>query len=185
LQPRGMQTARVSAFACAIALPIRRPALLLWLVACVSLCLGLLVYLADRHAADVQLLPRFAALGTGPLFGVIAPWLPSFIHPFAFSLLSAAALRRPVASVRASCAICIFWWAVNLACEVGQHPRFSGPIADALLSGQGPNVLTAAMSRYFLRGRFDSGDIAALSAGALAAFAVLWLLHAKGDRHDS
>jgi hypothetical protein len=164
--------------------PLRRSAVLL-LVAGGALCLGLLVYLADRRAADTLLLPRFAALGTGPLFGVIAQWLPSFIHPFAFSLLSAAAMRPPAASARAPYSICAIWWAVNLAFELGQHPRFSALIAEALQVGLGQNVLTAAMSRYFLRGRFDWGDVTALSAGALAAAAVLWLLQASEDRHDS
>jgi hypothetical protein len=150
-----------------------------------ALCLGLLVYLADRRPADTLLLPRFATLGIGPLFGVVAQWLPSFIHPFAFTLLSAAAIRRPLGSAHPPYWICGFWWAVNLAFEIGQHPGFSAPIAEALRVGLGANWLTAAMSRYFLRGRFDWGDITALSAGALAAGAVLWWLHAREDRYGS
>lgn len=147
--------------------------------------LGLLVYLADRQAANSLLLPRFAALDTGPFFGVVGQWLPSFVHPFAFSLLSAAALRRPLASMRAAYSLCAFWWAVNLAFELGQHDRFSGPTAEALQFGLGHNALTAAISQFFLRGRFDWGDVAALSVGALAAAAVLGLLHALKDRHDA
>jgi len=184
LQPCRIETAHARGFARAAVRPFRRRALLL-LVSGSALCLGLLVYLADRRAADTLLLPGFAALGTGPLFGIIAQWLPSFIHPFAFSLLSAAVMRRRVASGLAPFSICALWWAVNLAFEVGQHPRFSAPIADALQFGLGLNALTVALSRYFLHGHFDWGDVAAVSAGALAAAAVLWLLDASEDRHDA
>ena len=183
MQPLGIDAAHAPGLARAPWWLPRRSALLL--LAGLALGLGLLVYLADRRTADTLLLPRFATLGTGPLFGVIAQWLPSFVHPFAFSLLSAAAMRRPAASARAPYGICAFWWAVNLAFELGQHPRFSARIADALQFGLGQNALTAAMSRYFLRGRFDWGDVAALSAGALAAAAVLWLLHDSEDTHDT
>lgn len=181
---RGIEPARSFGLARVNAGTLRRPALLL-LLAGMALSLGMLVYLADRHAANSLLMPGDAAIGAGPIFGVFAQWLPSFIHPFAFSLLSAAVMRQPLASGRASYVACGFWWAVNLAFEVGQHPRFSAPLAEALQSGLGQTALTAAISRYFLHGRFDWGDVAALSAGALAAAAVLWLLHSSKDEHDS
>ena len=182
--PRGNEAARDFARTRAQVWSLRLPALLV-LMSCLALGLGLLVYLADRHAADSLLWPRFAARGTGPLFGVIGQWLPSFVHPFAFSLLSAAAMRRPLSSARAAYSICALWWAVNLAFELGQHSRFSAPIAEALQFGLGQNALTMAISRYLLRGRFDWGDVMALSVGALAAAAVLWLLRSSEDRHDA
>jgi hypothetical protein len=182
MQPRSVEAARRPAFVRTTGSPSRRPALLL---AALALCVGLLVYLADRRPGDTLLLPRFATLGTGPLFGAIASWLPSFVHPFAFSLLSAAVPRRPATSVHAAYRICAFWWAVNLVFEIGQHPRASASIAEALQASLGRNGVTAVISRFFLRGRFDWGDIAALSAGALAAAAVLWWLHKGEDGHDS
>jgi hypothetical protein len=74
---------------------------------------------------------------------------------------------------------------VNLAFELGQHPRFSTPLADALQAGGGQHPLATATARYFLHGRFDWSDIAALSAGALAAAAVLRLFHTSEQRHEA
>ena len=69
-----------------------------------------------------------------------------------------------------------------MAFELGQHARFSAGIADALQFWLGHYALTAATARYFLHGRFDWADIAASSAGAVTAAAVLWLLHDRGER---
>jgi hypothetical protein len=151
----------------------------------IALCLGLLVYVAERSAAHTMLLPRFAALGGGPHFAAITQWLPSFIHPFAFSLLSAAALRRRVAGGHPPYIVCAFWWAVNLAFELGQHPRFGTPLVDALQASWGQHPLAVAIAQYCLHGRFDWADIGALSAGALAAAAVLRLLHTCEDIHEA
>lgn len=157
--------------------------LLLW--AGTALALGLLLYLADRQAGGAMLLPRFLALHTGPLFGTFGPWLPSFIHPFAFSLLSSAALKHPWASARAGYGLCAGWWLLNLVFELGQHARFSAPLAEALQSGWGQNMLTTALSAYALQGHFDGADVVALSAGSLAAAALLWRVQVCEAAHES
>jgi hypothetical protein len=151
----------------------------------IALCLGLLVYVAERSSTHTMLLPRFAAQGGGPHFAAITQWLPSFIHPFAFSLLSAAALRPRVTSGQPPYIVCALWWAANLAFELGQHPRFSTALADALQGGGRQHPLATATAQYFLHGRFDWADIAALSAGALAAAAVLRVLHTSEDSHEA
>lgn len=141
---------------------------------------GMLVYMADRDPAHAMLFPRIAALDTGALFGALGAWLPSFIHPFAFSLFTAAALKRAASPAHGACAA---WWAVNLAFEAGQHEQISGRLADGLQLVFGPTWLTRAVSNYFLRGTFDVGDIAAVTAGALAAAGVLVLAHHQVTRH--
>ena len=145
-----------------------------------ALLLGVLVYVTDRDPAHAMLLPRIAALDTGALFGVIGSSLPSFIHPFAFSLFTAAALKRAASPAYGACAA---WWAVNLAFEAGQHEQLSGRLAEWLQFVFGPTWLTRALSNYFLRGTFDLGDIAAVTAGALAAAGVLALVHHQETRH--
>jgi hypothetical protein len=57
-----------------------------------ALLVGMLVYMADQDPARATLFPRIAALDA--LLGGPGAWLPSFVHPFAFSLLTAAALER-------------------------------------------------------------------------------------------
>ncbi|MBK8104600.1 MAG: hypothetical protein IPK42_03155 [Betaproteobacteria bacterium] len=145
-----------------------------------ALLVGVLVYLIDRDPARAMLFPRIAALDTGALFGAIGAWLPSFIHTFAFSLFTAAALKRAASPAYGACAA---WWAVNLAFEAGQHEQLSSYFADWLNLAFGPTWLARALSNYFLRGTFDVGDIAAVTAGALAAAGVLVLVQHQETRH--
>ncbi len=146
----------------------------LTLLACVALALGGLVYATDRDPSRALMFPALAALHTGPLFGAAGSWLPSLVHPFAFSLFTAAALP---ASARPAYGVCGAWWAVNVGFEIAQNERFSVAIADALHRQLGHAALADALANYLLRGSFDRADIVAASAGSLAAAAVLTLLH--------
>jgi hypothetical protein len=138
-----------------------------------ALALGLLVYLTDRDPASAALIPSVAALAGLQLFGAFGPWLPSLVHPFAFSLFTAAALP-PGSAWRYHA--CVFWGVVNLAFEFGQHPQFSAPLAKALQAHFGASSTARMVSNYLLRGTFDLGDIAAAVLGAVAAAVVLRLL---------
>jgi hypothetical protein len=138
-----------------------------------SLALGLLVYMADRPPSHAVLMPAFLSLGTGALFGAVGLWLPSFVHPFAFSLFTAAALPSRSAWRYRACAC---WCAVNLAFEMGQHPQVSARLAEAMQGSFGPTLLTRPFANFFLRGAFDSGDIVATLLGALAAAGMLRLM---------
>ncbi len=153
-------------------------AALLAAIGCLALGGGLLVYLTGRNASRSMLIPAIGALGGTHVFGVIGQWLPSFVHPFAFSLFTAAAL--PTAA-RYRYLACVVWFGVNAAFELGQHPRFSGPLARALQDSFGSNPFTQALARYFVRGTFDVGDLLAVALGALAA---AWVLHQVQTRQE-
>ena len=157
-----------------------RAPLLLAAIAGLALALGLLVYLTDRGASLAAWMPALPLATRGPLFGTAAQWLPSFVHPFAFSLLTAA--MAPVAA-RPAYRACAAWWAVNVVFEIGQNPRFAGPIAEGLPLMAGPGWTTRRLSDYFLHGTFDAGDLLAATAGAAAAAGVLWLAHRRSTRH--
>jgi hypothetical protein len=157
--------------------PWRRPALMA-ATGGLALALGLLVYLLDRSPTRAMLIPSIAALAGSPVFGVVGQWLPSFVHPFAFSLFTAAALA-PRARPRYDA--CVAWGAVNVAFEFGQHPLLSGRLAEALQDTLGQTALTRAVANYFLRGTFDVGDVLAALAGALAAAVVLHQLQPRPE----
>ena len=142
-------------------------------LAVAALILGVLVYLTDRVAGIAVLLPRVDALAGRHLFGAIGQSLPSFLHPFAFSLATAAALRPGVAQRWGACAT---WCAVNLACEFAQHPAFKASWARALNELAGTGGVERRVMSYCLQGTFDVGDVAAVVLGALAAGALLWLV---------
>jgi hypothetical protein len=150
------------------------------LVGCLALALGMLVYATDRDPAGASLFPAFATLHMGLHFGTLGGWLPSFAHPFAFSLLTAAALSR---SSRPAYGACAAWWAVNVAFEFAQLAQISGGIADTLHRVFGHGAVTNAFANYGLHGTFDRADLVATTAGALAAAAVLRHVLRRKARH--
>lgn len=142
--------------------------------AALGLGLGLMVYMADRSPARVALLPALLAIGGDPLFGPLGLWLPSFVHPFAFSLLTVA-LRAPGA--RPACGACLGWWVVNVVFEFGQHPGVAPRVVEAVQALGIDERLTRPLTGYLLHGTFDVGDLGAATLGALAAAAVVRVFH--------
>jgi hypothetical protein len=140
--------------------------------ASVALTVGLFVYAVDRGKLLGSWPLNATVAVSGSLFGMLGYWLPSFIHPFAFGLLTAAA--RP-SGLRPAYRACVAWWAVNVAFEVGQHPLVSARLANIFQSSIGTGAFQQSLSDYFTRGTFDVGDLLAATAGAAAAAGVLWL----------
>lgn len=145
-----------------------------------ALAAGTLVYLADRDPARVMALPASAALAVGPLFGATGGWLPSFVHPFAFSLFSAAARPR---AARPAYGACLFWWAVNVAFEAVQWPPLRDALATALPPGWGAFAPARWLASFAQQGRFDVADLLAVSAGTLAAAGLLHFLNRMETDH--
>lgn len=159
----------------------RRRVQVLLTVAGLALTLGLLVYLIDRGTTHAQGLPALAlpALGSGlHLFGAWGDWLPSAAHTLAFSLLTAAALPQRRVLAYGACAA---WCAIDLGFEIGQHPQVAAALAGALQEAGGRSAPVMALSNYFVRGRFDAGDLAATVAGALLAALVLRCVHIRPE----
>jgi len=134
----------------------RMPAILV-AVACSALAAGGFLYVADRSAAPPAIVAPFVLPGREVFFGPFGQWLPSFVHPFAFALLTVAARSRRAAPPGDACAA---WWALNVAFEAAQHPQLR-----------------------LLPGTFDVGDIAAATLGALGAAAVIRLAQRLEERH--
>lgn len=142
-----------------------------------ALGFGLLVYLVDRPAGHAALIPAaWSWRGHSPVFGAIGGWLPSLLHPLAFSLLSAAVMARPAATAGR---VCLAWWTVGIVAELVQHPLLSAPLAAAW----GSIPVLDLVARYAQRGRFDIADLAATTAGALAAAALLHLRPIQEPAH--
>lgn len=161
---------------------MRRSNAIFGVVAAFALAAGTLVYLADRPAPPALFVGASALLAMGPLFGTLGQWLPSFAHPFAFSLLTAAA--RPAGSPPAYGA-CWAWWAINVAFEIGQHPAVRAPLAATIHDLLGDAWAGHRLADYFIHGAFDVGDLVAVTLGALAAAALLRGTHRWEVRHAS
>lgn len=137
-------------------------------VALLALVIGLLVYLLDRPAGSAYLLPAAGtySMASSKIFGAVGNVLPSFVHTFAFGLLTALALGR---SRRALVLGCGTWWTIGTLFEIGQHPALSGRLAASLPHWFGDWPLLDHMGTYFLRGTFDPADLASTAMGALMA----------------
>jgi hypothetical protein len=146
---------------------------------CLALAAGTLVYLTDRDPSSAALVPAIPVLAGLGLFGTPGAWLPSFVHPFAFSLFTAA--LQPARRSPAYWA-CALWWAINVAFEIGQAPSVSAGLADALPKLFGQSSLADTISNYLIRGTFAVADLVAVTAGAAAAAAVLRFIHFREAR---
>lgn len=151
-------------------------------IGCAAFALGLVLYLTDRGGSQVLLSPALVAPTGRNVFGALGQWLPSFVHTFSFSLFTAAALP-PSAAPRYGA--CIAWGAVNVAFEIGQHPLVSASLAELLHGSLRAVPLSQPLARYFVDGTFDAGDIAAALVGALAASAVLQLVHLDQEHNHA
>jgi hypothetical protein len=149
---------------------------------CLALSIGLLVYLTDRDASRAALIPTLGAFPVHDAFGALGQWLPSFVHPLAFALFTAAVLAPGAAQRFAACAA---WCVVDVGFEIGQHAAFKPQWAEALHTGAGEGSIARSVLNYFLHGSFDGGDVLAAILGSLAAAAVLQLVDHQRETHHA
>jgi len=167
----------------AVHVPMAAP----WVQAAVgglALVLGGLVYALDRGgwpSAQLAGLAGLAGATAAPWFGSVGGWLPSLVHPFAFSLFTAALRTSGAPPATLACAA---WGLVNVLFELGQHPRVGPVLAAHLESAFGAAGGARALAHFFARGRFDPADLAAAVAGAAAAAVWLRVASSRKDRHD-
>lgn len=151
-------------------------------LAILTLAVGIMVYLFDRPPFHAVLIPGKLSFNNGSLFGALGNCLPSFVHPFAFSLLSAA-IRAP--SAAPAYGTCAAWWAVNVMFEIGQHRFIQQFVAERLLPTLDPGWLLLPVTNYLLLGTFDFGDLLATTLGALAAAGLFFLIDQWELHHAS
>ena len=162
---------------------VRVPMAVPWVQAAaggLALVLGGLVYALDRGGWPLAPLAGLAGATAAPWFGSVGGWLPSLVHPFAFSLFTAA-LRAPGATPATRA--CVAWGLVNVVFELGQHPRVGPVLAAQLESAFGAAEGARTLADFFARGRFDPADLAAAVAGAAAAAVWLRVASSRRDRH--
>jgi len=153
---------------------------LLWLAA-LLLGLGVLVYALDR-SGTAYFLPSWLGRDPGPaVFGQLGRHLPTFVHPFAFVLISVAVLRPPP---RLLPAVCLTWFAIDSAFEFGQLGPFGERIAAAVPEWFEGMPLLGATSGYFSRGTFDPLDVLSIGLGAVGAYLVVCFSQKEDISHE-
>ncbi len=140
---------------------------------------GILVYALDRggHAyflGDWPIPPAAPAV-----FGALGDHLPTLLHPLAFILITAAALRPWPRSLPS---ICVAWFAVECLFEIGQKSPFDSAIEAALPAWFGSVPIVQNTANYFTRGTFDPLDLVSIGIGTVIAYPIAHRLMKGGER---
>jgi hypothetical protein len=146
------------------------------------LVLGTGVYLLDRswqQLAIAEVIPL--AHAPSPVFGVLGGSLPSFAHVCAFALLTVALLDG---GRRLNQVVCFGWLAINVAFELGQHPKLATSLANAVPAWFAHIPILDKTPTYFLGGTFDPLDLFFATLGALTAYLLIAKTHARGVGHE-
>lgn len=146
------------------------------------LTVGTGVYLLGRswqHIAIADLVPLTRV--PSATFGALGDSLPSFAHVCAFALLTAALVDG---GRRLNQLICLGWLLVNVAFELGQHPKFAASVANAVPGWFRHVPILNQTPTYFLGGTFDPLDLLFATLGALTAYLVIVKTHTPGVGHE-
>lgn len=134
-----------------------------------ALAVGSFVYICDRNPDHVYLLSDQVSLNNvyGNVFGLIGNHLPTFVHVYAFTLLTVAVA---VPSICKLPTVCLTWFTIDSLFEIGQID----PIAH-WIGYHTPQAFSAIpvlnnIENYFLHGTFDVIDVLSIVLGTLAAY---------------
>lgn len=141
----------------------------LLLIATSFLLVGVLVYVLDRPTESTYLLPGWLSISsmTGGFFGVVGNQLPTFVHVYAFILLTAAGAVPAVSGITP---VCLGWFALDSLLEIAQMEPIAHWIAMHTPDWFAGIPLLENTAGYFLAGTFDVLDLASIAAGTLAAY---------------
>jgi hypothetical protein len=147
------------------------------------LFLGVLYYYffrTSQHTYFIQFLELNPPLKDIPsLFQKLGYSLPTFVHVFSFSLITAGL----IASRKQGYAMaCLFWLGINVLFELGQ--KFDSWVIQ-FIPGWFSNVSFLKNTKiYFLKGRFDYLDLFSITLGALVAYIFLIKTAHKEEKNE-
>lgn len=150
---------------------------LIWLAA-LFLSIGIVVYAVDRGGAAYFLPAWLATEADRSLFGSLGAHLPTFVHTLAFILVTAAALWP---WPRLLPAICVWWFAIEIAFEFGQRAPLGERLAAMTPAWFADLPVLEAIPSYFARGTFDPLDILSIGLGVIGGYLVVRRVESGGD----
>lgn len=153
-------------------------------IACVSLCIGYALYFVGRPGPAIFAIPDHIEhwISVQPLLAEISGQLPSFLHCYAFILLTFLVLGT---SSKFNLYLSISLWAmVEVLFEMGQHDLFKRSFTD-IIPGWFERIPVLDISdNYFLHGTFDPLDLLAIAIASVCAWLTVQLAQGKGVHHD-
>ena len=153
-------------------------------IACVSLCVGYVVYFVGRTGPAIFAIPDQLEhlVSVQPLIAQISGQLPGFLHTYAFILLTFLVLGT---SSRFNLYLSIaFWSMLELVFELGQHALFKHAYTD-LITGWFEQAPVPDFSyNYFLHGTFDPLDLLAIAIASVCAWVTVQLAQGRRSHHE-
>ena len=146
--------------------------LLLIALALLALLLGVLVYLLDRQAHAVYFVPQWLAnaMCGDSFLGTLGNYTPTFVHVYAFILLTVA-LAVPAGRYQHYLpVVCFFWLIVDSSFEFAQLEFIGRAIAASVPSWFDGIPFLENTAAYFLTSTFDGWDVLSIVLGTLAAY---------------
>ena len=144
------------------------------------LFLGVLFYYffrASEHTYFIQFFELTPPLQETPfLFQKLGYSLPTFIHVFAFSLITAGLIANRKSGYATTC---LFWLGINVLFEFGQ--KYDSWVVQFVPRWFSDIAFLQNTQIYFLKGRFDYFDLFSITLGALVAYLVL-LKTSQGEK---
>jgi hypothetical protein len=143
------------------------------LIGVIGLLFGSLVYLIDRPPDQTYFVYssniNISLYNTFPnVFGIIGNNLPTFIHVFSFTLITAGL----ISSRKRGCVIiCMSWFLVDCVFELGQ--KFNSWTSKLIPEWFTGIPFLENAENYFLQGTFDFTDLASIALGTIMAYVVL------------
>jgi hypothetical protein len=143
--------------------------------------MGVLFYCLARRHSHVYFLPDWLSLSQSSLslFGAFGDQIPTFIHVYAFILLTVVIAAASIARLTF---ICLAWLALDSLLEVAQMDAPAHWIAAHTPEWFSRIPFLENTANYFLLGTFDPLDLASIATGSLAAYLTVHIL--QGRLHD-
>ena len=156
------------------------------MAALAALSIGLAIYMLDRQPLTVHRLGEGLMPGgsVNGVFGPLGSNLPSFLHVYAFTLLSVAVAAQ---THRQVVVIGMAWLLIDGIFEFAQIDRVARFLVAETPAwfSNGPGF--GSIADYFLKGVFDPADVLFIAAGSFAAYSTVVAAHwgltrTRGDR---
>jgi hypothetical protein len=103
-----------------------------------------------------------------PLFVTLGNSLPTFIHVFAFSLMTAGLVDSQKKSYLI---VCLSWFVIDVFFELGQC--FANNIIPIIPGWFSDIIFLENTKDFFLHGKFDFIDLLSIALGSIAAYTLL------------
>ena len=113
---------------------------------------------------------------------MLSQWLPTFLHIYAFILLTALVWGIKRKTVLFSG---LLWLLIEVLFELGQSPLVAPSVTARIPDWFSEISVLENLGAYFTRGTFDPLDLVAALAGCLSAWLTYELIHSKEVTHGN